>query len=111
MKVATTHKDYFRINRTRQDVRISVKKIVLDGLSTPVSKWVVVRELPGDAPKSMVDESVEELLKDPRYFGTCAKCGKLVLRGQMDDKGVCNGCATPQSVGVVILRTKSPSVK
>jgi len=86
-------KEFIRIDETAARVQILVRRISWDGPATPVSDWVVGRELPEGATETEVEEALTLLLENSEYFRECAECRERNPVGWMHDERICQGCA------------------
>ena len=59
----------------------------------PRSQWVVARRRSSLDSEAKARVLVEEVLRDPAFFGTCGECGDHKPRGWMDSETLCQGCA------------------
>ena len=60
---------------------------------TPRSQWVVARRRSSPDSEAVGKALVEEVLRDPAFFGTCGECGDHNPRGWMHSESLCQGCA------------------
>lgn len=89
-RIYVSVQDYIRIRRTDTYVTIEVEKIEWDGPHTPVSQWVLVKELPLDC---KIEAELAKVLRS-RHFGFCDYCLTYNNAGHMHDKRLCQSCAS-----------------
>ena len=93
-------KEFIRIEKTQNEVQILVHEIRWDGPHTPISTWGIAQTLPATASESEIENATVSILRDDRYFRTCAECGDRKPVGWMLDESICQECAQT-SHGVV----------
>ena len=91
---ARSAEEFVRLVRAR-DEEVTVLVYTTKWLTpyTPRSQWVVAgrrSSLDSEAEARML---VEEVLRDPAFFGTCEECGDHNPRGWMHSAILCQGCA------------------
>lgn len=88
--------DSIRVSKGYDSITIEVLTISWEGPHTPISDWVVYKELPLDCKLNI---EIHTLLRS-KYFGYCESCNSYSLEGHMYDKKMCQGCAS-HHLGVV----------
>ena len=91
---ARSAEEFVRLVRTR-DGEVTVLVYTIKWLTsyTPRSQWVVARRRSSLDSEAEARALVEEVLRDPAFFGTCGECGDHNPRGWMDSETLCQGCA------------------
>ena len=93
MKDSELLKEFIRVEKTAHGVQLLVCMIAWDGPHTPVSTWLVVKNLPGGASEAETQLAATDALEDPRYFSRCVECSERKPVGWMHDDDTCQGCA------------------
>lgn len=115
--------NYIRLRANEQGLWLEVREIGWKGPHTPVSNWVQVKRL-GQPPApeeeteilpirrvehgsdgwivtpQELEQEIDKLLANRRYFRVCTYCNQLSQRGHMYDKKTCSGCAE-ERLGIV----------
>ena len=86
-------KEFIRIEKAQNEVQILVHEIQWQGPDTPIHTWALGKSLPATASESDIENATVSILRDPRYFRTCAECGERKPLGWMQDESICQGCA------------------
>jgi hypothetical protein len=86
-------KEFIRIERTGDRVRILVREIHWDGPAKAVSTWTVAQYLPATASDAEAEAVTPRILEDDQYFRICGECSERTPRGWMHDEELCQGCA------------------
>lgn len=115
--------DYIRLRANELGLWLEVCEIGWEGPHTPVSNWIPVKRLgqppaPEEKPAILtircvehgsdgwivtpqeLEQEIDKLLANRRYFRTCSHCGELCQKSHMFDKKTCNGCAE-KTMGIV----------
>jgi hypothetical protein len=93
-------KEFIRIEKTRNEVQISVHEIRWDGPHTPIHTWTVDKRLPATASEAETEKATARILEDDGYFRVCDECGERKPLGWMLNGSICQECAQA-SHGVV----------
>lgn len=89
-------KDYVRINKEDNTIKIEVLSIHWDGPHTPISNWTLYKELPLDCKLNI---EINAVLRS-KHFGYCESCNSYNAVGHMHTKKMCQCCAS-QHLGLV----------
>jgi hypothetical protein len=85
---------YTDVTRGPDGVDIMVCDVTWEETHTPSYKWIRVTQLPGSATEEAIGKALQDLAKNPKYFGTCATCNTHKPVGFMWADDVCQGCAS-----------------
>ena len=85
--------DFLRVQRTLDNVTIEVLTIDWKGPHTPASTWKPGAILAASTPEEKVQQTMQRLLKNRRYFRLCRECQERNSVGWMLDHQICQGCA------------------
>ena len=86
-------RDFTRLTRTPEETALEVAVVSWNGPHTPVLKWQTFQTWRGDADAEEISAEKRTVLKDPRFFCICDKCGELNNKGHMHNQHLCQGCA------------------
>jgi len=99
-KAAKWINQFIRITRFNDTVEIQVCMIKWPHPHTPKSTWHTIHKLDGFTSQEVIDELVEKIFLDKRYFKICNECDQRNPIGHMHSNNVCQGCAE-QNHGIV----------
>jgi hypothetical protein len=86
-------RDWVKCRRTAGGgTRVYVRSIRWLNPHTPHAEWVMWRQYGIDEIPDRGDAAAE-LLRDPRFFGSCDACGERKPRGWMHSATLCQTCA------------------
>ncbi len=86
-------KEFVRVEKTQDEVQILVHEIRWQGPHSPIHTWAVGKSLPAAASESEIENATVGILRDDRYFRTCAECGQRKPLGWMQSDRICQECA------------------
>ena len=90
--------EFTRITSSPDGFIVGVRLIEWSGPHTPVDRWIDLPELWRSLAEA--EAARDTAIGDPRYFGTCERCGERQPRGWMHDRRTCQPCAE-RHLGVV----------
>jgi hypothetical protein len=86
-------KEFIRVNRDHDCLRILVHEISWHGPNRSVSEWNEAARLKPTAKNSEINKKIKDILQDVRYFAVCLECGERKSKGLMHDEAICQSCA------------------
>ena len=86
-------KNFIRVEKSVDRVRILVCTIDWPHPHTPTSKWEVVEVLHQEAGQDVVGDAIAGILQNKKYFSVCEECNERNPVGHMHDEKICMGCA------------------
>ena len=86
-------KKYIQVNKTKSGVQILVRKIGWDGPTEMISKWEVENYFKIGVSETEIEQAVERIIKNGRFFRLCSDCGEYKPVGLMWENYICQGCA------------------
>lgn len=81
-------KEYIRIARDDDCLRIFVREISWHGPSRSVSEWNEVARFKPTAKNSEINKKIKDLLQEVRFFAVCSECGERKSKGLMHDEAI-----------------------
>jgi hypothetical protein len=78
-------------------IEIRVARIKWHGPHEPITSWETYKQLPKDSTDEGIQEAVEDLLKNSKYFRRCKECSEVNLVGNMN-LDVCHSCMAEDGV-------------
>ena len=85
--------DYIKVDRQASATNILVCVVTWSGPHTPEGRWEIGRELRPEATGNDIEEAIQSLLGDARFFGVCSHCGERNQHGHMHSETICQSCA------------------
>src|SRR5690606_37437426 len=85
--------EFVSVDSSDEGIRLHVRTISWRGPHTPVSEWVLWKQINAEPDHADLDRLYDEILADRRYFGLCAQCRECNPFGWMHDPDLCQSCA------------------
>lgn len=86
-------RDFVRLERVGDSVRLSVCMVHWEGAHSPRTQWRLVATAPKIAPEESLKREIDTILHDSRYFDVCSECNERKPVGWMIRRGLCQRCA------------------
>jgi hypothetical protein len=96
----TLRRECFHVVSRQDRTTVYVRQVVWEGPHNPQTRLDVAQDLSPQATDEQIEQAMFSALANPRYFGRCSYCHKLLLTGQMHSPDVCQSCAE-QHLGVI----------
>ena len=74
-------------------IQLSVRKVLWRGSHSPESEWVSVTTLPADVSPEAIQDAIDTILLDDRFFSECQECRRRQPVGWMHSDSLCQSCA------------------
>ncbi|BCN24519.1 hypothetical protein [Vibrio alfacsensis] len=87
------YKGFIRIKRGNKKLVLQVCTVEWHGPHEPIANWITAKTLDACIELFDLDQEIERLLSDIKYFGFCIKCNDYFPAGTMHSDTHCHGCA------------------